>query len=180
MPDISSLQISKTDSEHTTPSKLKPPSISPSKDLRKREPVLVPAPLVHSKPRYKQVVNNVSPTKNRNKRHTSEQLRGILESNFDDGKGLDFEVEGVKIENFRLPGLKPVLLPHQVRGIKFMSTRERGRKYAKGGIIADEMGLGSGNVLYGGTLFNLTSRLVNSWIMNPRATSPQQVSEGQE
>ncbi|SJX66547.1 related to ULS1-ubiquitin ligase for SUMO conjugates [Sporisorium reilianum f. sp. reilianum] len=39
-----------------------------------------------------------------------------------------------------IPGLKCMLLPHQVQGVTWMRKREKGR--AKGGILADDMGLG--------------------------------------
>ncbi|TKY87052.1 hypothetical protein EX895_003729 [Sporisorium graminicola] len=39
-----------------------------------------------------------------------------------------------------IPGLKCMLLPHQVQGVTWMREREKGK--AKGGILADDMGLG--------------------------------------
>ncbi|SOV05835.1 related to ULS1  len=39
-----------------------------------------------------------------------------------------------------IPGLKCMLLPHQVQGVTWMREREKGA--AKGGILADDMGLG--------------------------------------
>lgn len=46
----------------------------------------------------------------------------------------------VDMSKAKMPGLKCVLLPHQVQGVQWMKEREKG-KY-KGGILADDMGLG--------------------------------------
>lgn len=42
----------------------------------------------------------------------------------------------------KIEGLRPNILPHQWKGIRFMARRENGRKYARGGLLCDDMGLG--------------------------------------
>ncbi|ODO05828.1 hypothetical protein I350_04889 [Cryptococcus amylolentus CBS 6273] len=70
-------------------------------------------------------------------KHMAELLSGAI-GDGEDEMGDDGIQEGDdKIEGFA-KGMK--LMPHQVRGVKWMRQRESGRKY--GGILADDMGLG--------------------------------------
>ncbi|KAL4399790.1 ATP-dependent chromatin remodeler [Malassezia pachydermatis] len=46
----------------------------------------------------------------------------------------------VDLDKARVPGMKCMLLPHQIQGVDWMRRREHGK--AKGGILADDMGLG--------------------------------------
>ncbi|WVQ61960.1 uncharacterized protein L199_000093 [Kwoniella botswanensis] len=68
-------------------------------------------------------------------KHMQELLSGAI----GDGEGeLDDNSEGDDVIEGFADGIK--LMPHQVRGVKWMRQRESGRKY--GGILADDMGLG--------------------------------------
>ncbi|KAL1413004.1 hypothetical protein Q8F55_000753 [Vanrija albida] len=66
-----------------------------------------------------------------------EQMRDLLAGAVGDGEG-DSREPGDEIIDGFAPNIK--LMPHQVRGVKWMRDREKGRKY--GGILADDMGLG--------------------------------------
>lgn len=48
---------------------------------------------------------------------------------------------GLRSLNERLPGMKTVLMPHQVIGVAWLVNQERNSPL-RGGILADEMGLG--------------------------------------
>ncbi|KAK4687668.1 hypothetical protein P7C73_g2453, partial [Tremellales sp. Uapishka_1] len=69
--------------------------------------------------------------------HMRELLSGAV-GDGEDGNGENAIADGEdEVEGFA-KGIK--LMPHQVRGVRWMRMRESGRKY--GGILADDMGLG--------------------------------------
>ncbi|WVF70244.1 hypothetical protein IAT40_005033 [Kwoniella sp. CBS 6097] len=70
-------------------------------------------------------------------KHMQELLSGAIGEGEGD-MGDDGAQEGEDIIDGFAHGIK--LMPHQVRGVKWMRNRESGRKY--GGILADDMGLG--------------------------------------
>lgn len=48
---------------------------------------------------------------------------------------------GLTEEDRTIPGMTVPLMPHQIIGVDWMVRKEKDKKY-KGGILADEMGIG--------------------------------------
>lgn len=69
--------------------------------------------------------------------HAQEHMRELLSGAIGSGEDEVFLDGEDVIQGFK-PGFR--LLPHQVRGVKWMREREKGKK--RGGILADDMGLG--------------------------------------
>ncbi|KAJ5105773.1 hypothetical protein NUU61_003120 [Penicillium alfredii] len=87
----------------------------------------------------------VKPESNDEETSATDQSEAEAEDEEDDNDNEDDDSEDD--DDGIVEGLKAMLLPHQIEGVRWMSDKETGRKttkgiFPKGGILADDMGLG--------------------------------------
>lgn len=94
-------------------------------------------PTTHSKPKFKQFIPK--PVESVPVDHQKQKMKDMIDDDYNQD-----ESEDGKPNSKPLPvdGLAVQLLGHQCVGVRFLSAREKARKYGRGGLLADDMGLG--------------------------------------
>lgn len=102
-----------------------------------KEQLNEPVSATHQKPSFGIYAARKDTTQSDRLKVSADQQVKLLTKMLDEAGDTDIDVN----ETLEVKGLKPLLLPHQVAGVKFMLKREQtGSK--SGGFLFDEMGLG--------------------------------------